>query len=116
VPLGGMQNRLAGAQVNGLRELAAAVDSWERKLVAAMAAGSEGGDASDVVHQVFANAELSQLRARKDVVVRLATHLPPKLRATYLVGASEEAQAFWVEVLAACRSRTASGRIEPAQV
>ena len=111
MPLGALTARLAGSQRTGLKELAADVDSWERRLALAVAGNAEGDDASDVVHQVFANAELSQLKKQREVVIRLATHLPPKLRATYLVGASEDAQAFWVGVLAACRSRQGSARI-----
>ncbi|ACU76396.1 AAA ATPase [Catenulispora acidiphila DSM 44928] len=111
VPLGGLTARLAGSQRTGLKELAADVDTWERRLALAVSGDAEGDDASDVVHQVFANAELSQLKKQRDVVIRLATHLPPKLRATYLVGASEDAQSFWVGVLAACRARQGSARI-----
>lgn len=105
VPLAALEQRLSGMPRTGLSDLAADAEAWERKLRAALTAGGEGTDASDVVHQIFANAELSQLRRHQDVVVRLTTHLPPKLRATYLVGASDDAQAFWVEVLAACVAR-----------
>jgi MoxR-like ATPase len=112
VPLAGLEQRLTGVPRTGLSDLASDVDAWERKLRSALASGSEGTDASDVVHQVFANAELSQLRKQLDVVVRLTTYLPPKLRATYLVGASDEAQAFWVEVLAACVRRAQGGTID----
>ncbi|WIV53221.1 hypothetical protein [Amycolatopsis nalaikhensis] len=61
-------------------------------------ASPEGGDGSDVVHRVLANAELSQLRRHRKVVARLVALLPPKLRATYLVGVSDDRQRFWVEV------------------
>jgi hypothetical protein len=44
-----------------------------------------------------------------DTVVRLVAWLPPKLRATYLVGASEDQQRFWIEVFAKmARRRQAS--------
>jgi hypothetical protein len=112
VPLATLEQRLTGVPRTGLSDLAADVEAWERKLQAALASGSEGTDASDVVHQVFANAELSQLREHVDAVVRLTAHLPPKLRATYLVGASDEAQTFWVEVLAACLRRAQGGTID----
>ncbi|GAA2066525.1 hypothetical protein GCM10009839_92900 [Catenulispora yoronensis] len=111
VPLGALTARLAGSQRTGLKELAADVGGWEERLARSLAGNAEGDDASDVVHQVFANAELSQLQKQREVVIRLAAHLPPKLRATYLVGASEEAQAFWVGILAACRARQDSARI-----
>lgn len=112
VPLASLEQRLTGVLRTGLADLVADVDKWERKLRSALAAGSEGTDASDVVHQVFANAELSQLRKQMDVVVRLTAYLPPKLRATYLVGASDDAQAFWVEVLAACMRQAQGDRVE----
>jgi MoxR-like ATPase len=112
VPLAALEQRLTGVPRTGLSDLASDVDAWERKLRSALASGSEGTDASDVVHQVFANAELSQLRKQMDVVVRLTAYLPPKLRATYLVGASDEAQTFWVEVLSACVRRAQGGTIE----
>ena len=34
-----------------------------------------------------------------DVVARLLPYLPPKLRATYLVGQSPERQRFWIGAL-----------------
>jgi hypothetical protein len=49
---------------------------------------------------VIANAELSQLKKHQAVVVRLVALLPPKLRSTYLIGASEAQQRFWIEVFA----------------
>ncbi|MER5528478.1 hypothetical protein ABT075_28515 [Streptomyces sp. NPDC002677] len=64
----------------------------------AAAHSDEGGCDSDVVHQILANAELSQLKRHRAVVVRLAALLPAKLRATYLVGASERQQPYWMEV------------------
>ena len=76
---------------------------WElraERLRRAARQSSEGGDDSDVVHQVIANAELSQLRRHRKVVARLVALLPPKLRATYLVGASDAHQRFWIEVFA----------------
>jgi hypothetical protein len=78
--------------------LAADVRGWEERLRRAAADSHEGTDDTDVVHQVLANAELSQLKRNKGVVVRLVTLLPPKLRASYLVGANAEQQRFWIEV------------------
>lgn len=98
VPLTALVDRLANRPVTGLGELARAVHSWETKL--RQAGSLEGNNDSDVVHQVIANAELSQLRRHREVVTRLVALLPPKLRATYLVGAAEDRQQFWIEVFA----------------
>ena len=98
VPLTALVDRLANRPVTGLRELAADVRGWEDRLRRAAEDSSEGANDTDVVHQVFANAELSQLKRNKAVVIRLVTLLPPKLRASYLVGAGEEQQRFWIEV------------------
>jgi MoxR-like ATPase len=98
VPLTALVDRLANRPVTGLRELAADVRAWEERLRRAAEDSDEGTNDTDVVHQVLANAELSQLKRNKGVVVRLVTLLPPKLRASYLVGASEEQQRFWIEV------------------
>jgi hypothetical protein len=100
VPLTALVDRLANRPVTGLRELAADVRAWEERLRRAAEDSDEGTNDTDVVHQVLANAELSQLKRNKGVVVRLVTLLPPKLRASYLVGASEEQQRFWIEVFA----------------
>ncbi len=54
-----------------------------------------------MVHQIIANAELSQLKKHRKVVARLVALLPPKLRSTYLVGASEKHQRFWIEIFTA---------------
>jgi MoxR-like ATPase len=99
VPLTALIDRLANRPVTGLRELAADLDAWERRLRAA-ASSLEGSNDTDVVHQIFANAELSQLKRYKAVVTRLTALLPPKLRASYLVGASDKQQKFWMEVFA----------------
>ncbi|WP_435887747.1 hypothetical protein [Streptomyces chartreusis] len=64
---------------------------------------AEGTDDTDVVHQILANAELSQLKKHRAVVARFVALLPPKLRATYLVGASERQQRFWTEVFVGLR-------------
>ncbi|HLL36034.1 MAG TPA: hypothetical protein VK545_19620 [Streptomyces sp.] len=56
-----------------------------------------------MVHQIIANAELSQLRKHREAVTRLVAWLPAKLRATYLVGASEQQQRFWTQVFMAMR-------------
>ncbi|XVQ13500.1 AAA family ATPase [Spirillospora sp. CA-255316] len=98
VPLGGLEARLASRPVTGLRELAADLDGWERRLRAAREEGPEGSDATDVVHRVLANAELSQLREHRAAAARLAPLLPPKLKATYLVGVDADRQRFWTDV------------------
>ncbi|MEV6104801.1 AAA family ATPase [Streptomyces sp. NPDC051940] len=100
VPLTSLIDRLNDRPVTGLRELAENVGAWEARLRRAAAASTEGGNDSDVVHQVLSNAELSQLKRYRKVVVRLVALLPPKLRSTYLVGAPEKAQRFWIEVFA----------------
>ncbi|MER6998153.1 AAA family ATPase [Streptomyces sp. NPDC000410] len=101
VQLTSLIDRLNNRPVTGLRELARDVDSWERRLRRAAESSSEGGDDSDVVHQVIANAELSQLRKHRKAVTRLVALLPPKLRSTYMVGASDQQQRFWIEVFGA---------------
>jgi hypothetical protein len=98
VPLTALVDRLANRPVTGLRELASDVRGWEERLRRASEDSDEGANDTDVVHQVLANAELSQLKRNKAVVARLVALLPPKLRASYLVGASEEQQRFWIEV------------------
>lgn len=100
IPLAGLRERLSGHRSIGIRELAAEADAWEARLAAATAASGEGTADSDTVHQIFANAEVSQLREHIDIVARLLRHLPPKLRATYLVGQAEDKQRFWVEAFA----------------
>ncbi|MFD8815333.1 AAA family ATPase, partial [Streptomyces sp. NPDC059627] len=62
VPLTALVDRFRGRPVTGLRELARDVDAWEARLRRAAAHSDEGGDDSDVVHQILANAELSQLK------------------------------------------------------
>ena len=98
VPLTSLIDRLNNRPVTGLRELAADLPNWERRLRAAAQESTEGADDTDVVHQIFANAELSQLRRYKSVVMKLTALLPPKLRASYLVGAADAQQKFWIEV------------------
>ncbi|MFJ3923290.1 AAA family ATPase [Streptomyces sp. NPDC090022] len=98
VSLTALIDRLEDRPVTGLRELAGQVDVWERRLRRAARGSAEGGDDSDVVHQVIANAELSQLKKHRKEVARLVALLPPKLRSTYLVGASEKHQRFWIEI------------------
>jgi hypothetical protein len=100
VPLTALVERLDNRPVTGLRELAAEVGRWEERLRRAAEGSSEGADDSDVVHQVIANAELSQLKRHRKAVARLVALLPPKLRATYLVGAPEAYQRFWVQLFA----------------
>ncbi|MCT4353383.1 AAA family ATPase [Streptomyces sp. Je 1-79] len=101
VQLTSLVDRLNNRPVTGLRELARQVDAWETRLRRAADGSSEGGDDSDVVHQIIANAELSQLKKHRKAVTRLVALLPPKLRSTYLVGAAEQHQRFWIEVFAA---------------
>ncbi|MEU9607396.1 AAA family ATPase [Streptomyces sp. NPDC048057] len=101
VQLTSLMDRLNNRPVTGLRELARQADAWETRLRRAAERSTEGGDDSDTVHQVIANAELSQLKKHRKTVVRLVALLPPKLRSTYLVGASEQHQRFWIEVFAA---------------
>ncbi|MCM1976941.1 MULTISPECIES: AAA family ATPase [unclassified Streptomyces] len=103
VPLTALVDRLNNRPVTGLRELARDVDTWEARLRRAAAASEEGANDTDVVHQILANAELSQLRKHRAVVTRLVAWLPPKLRATYLVGADPKQQRFWTEVFMAMR-------------
>ena len=93
----------AARPVTGLRELARDVDAWEERLRRAAERSGEGGDDSDAVHQILANAELSQLKKHRTVVTRLVALLPAKLRAMYLVGASEKQQRFWTEVFTGMR-------------
>ncbi|MFG2212984.1 AAA family ATPase [Streptomyces sp. NPDC048638] len=100
VSLTALIDRLSERPVTGLREVAEDIDAWEERLRKAAAETSEGTNDSDLVHQVLANAELSQLRHHQDVVARLLPLLPPKLRSTYLVGASSEVQRFWIETFA----------------
>ncbi|WP_369250677.1 hypothetical protein [Streptomyces sp. R41] len=77
-----------------------------------------------MVHQILANAELSQWKKHRKVVARLVPLLPPKLRATYLVGATYEQQRFWTEIFrlsaaprtAAARTLPRSRRVTPAEV
>jgi hypothetical protein len=102
VPLTALIDRLANRPVTGLGELARQIDRWEARL-RAESASAEGGDGGDLVHQVLANAELSQLRRHRKVVARLVALLPPKLRATYLVGVTEDRQRFWIDVFAVMR-------------
>ena len=98
VPLTALVDRFKGRPVTGLRELARDADSWEARLRRAAEHTDEGGDDSDVVHQILANAELSQLKKHRAVVARMVALLPAKLRATYLVGASAQQQRFWTDI------------------
>ncbi|WP_406254166.1 AAA family ATPase [Streptomyces chartreusis] len=103
VPLTALMDRLKGRPVTGLRELALDAAAWESRLRRAAETSAEGTDDTDVVHQILANAELSQLKKHRAVVTRFVALLPPKLRATYLVGASERQQRFWTEVFVGLR-------------
>nr|BFE37167.1 hypothetical protein GCM10010200_094180 [Actinomadura rugatobispora] len=99
VPLSGLEARLAGRSQIGLTELAGDCRRWEARLAAAAEISEEGTNDTDLVHQVFSNAEVSQLERHLDVVARLLPYLPPKLRATYMVGQSAERQRFWMAAL-----------------
>lgn len=103
VPLTALMDRLKGRPVTGLRELARDAAAWEHRLRRAAETSAEGTDDTDVVHQILANAELSQLKKHRAVVARFVALLPPKLRATYPVGASERQQRFWTEVFVGLR-------------
>ncbi|GAA2112369.1 AAA family ATPase [Actinomadura alba] len=98
VPLTALEARLASRQVTGLRELAGDVDAWVERLRQAADESPEGTDSTDIVHRVLANSELPQLREHRDAVARLAPLLPPKLKATYLIGSDADRQRFWIEV------------------
>jgi hypothetical protein len=107
VPLGALEARLARRPVTGLSELAADLDGWEDRLRAAAEEGPEGSDATDTVHRILANAELSQLREHAETAARLAPLLPPKLKATYLIGTNPERQRFWTDVFTSRMRRAA---------
>jgi len=100
VPLGALEARFAKNPATGLGDIAANLDDWIRRLAAADEESAEGTDDTDIVHQVLANAELSQLREHLDTVARLLAGLPPKLRSSYLVGQSAEKQRFWIDAFA----------------
>ena len=100
VPLSALEARLADQPRIGMNEIAKGVAEWEVRLAAASEASSEGTDDTDLVHQAFSNAEVSQLERHVEAVARLLPYLPPKLRATYLVGQTPERQKFWVAALA----------------
>ncbi|WP_344949365.1 ATP-binding protein [Actinomadura miaoliensis] len=110
VPLSALEARLADRPRIGLAELADDCPSWEARLSAAAETAEEGTNDTDLVHQVFSNAEVSQLERHLDVVARLLPYLPPKLRATYLVGQTPERQRFWIAALARMAELSASGR------
>lgn len=102
VPLSQLEARLSessGRKAIGLRELARDVAEWEARLAAACESSTEGTNDTDLVHQVFANAEVSQLKRHAEVVARLLRHMPPKLRAAHLVGQTPERQRFWIGAL-----------------
>ncbi|MEU6235999.1 AAA family ATPase [Kitasatospora sp. NPDC047058] len=103
VPLTSLLLRLEGRRVTGLQEIAREADEWVARLRRAAEGSGEGDNDTDLVHQAIANAELSQLEKHRKAVVRLVALLPPKLRSTYLVGASAEHQRYWMGVFAAMR-------------
>jgi hypothetical protein len=100
VPLGELEARLASRPVTGLSELAADPEGWAARLRAADEESSEGNDVTDTVHRVLANAELSQLKRHMEVVALMLAHLPPRLKATYLIGTAEDVQRFWIAAFA----------------
>jgi hypothetical protein len=109
VPLSGLEARLAERRQIGLSEIADDCPRWEARLSAASETAEEGTNDTDLVHQVFANAEVSQLERHLDVVARLLPYLPPKLRATYLVGQTPERQGFWITALGRMAELSVSG-------
>ncbi|GAA4995147.1 hypothetical protein GCM10023205_80260 [Yinghuangia aomiensis] len=100
VPLNALEARLADKPRTGLGDLAADLEAWEARLRAGNEVSGEGTNDTDVVHQVLANAELSQLREHIDTVARLLACLPAKLKSSYLVGQSAEKQRFWIDAFA----------------
>ncbi|MEU6584405.1 ATP-binding protein [Nocardia sp. NPDC046763] len=110
VPLSGLQARLADRPQTSLAEIAEHCPAWEARLSAAAEMSDEGTNDTDLVHQIFSNAEVSQLERHLDVVARLLAYLPPKLRATYLVGQTEQRQRFWIAALARMAVLSAAGR------
>ncbi|MFI0777594.1 ATP-binding protein [Streptomyces sp. NPDC021212] len=112
VPLSKLEARLAEAaehRVIGLREIAREADLWEARLAAASETSAEGTNDTDLVHQVLANAEVSQLERNTEVVARLLRHMPPKLRAAHMVGQSPERQRFWIGALARMTELSGTG-------
>ncbi len=112
VPLSKLEARLAERaeqRVIGLREIARDIDRWEARLAAASETSDEGTNDTDLVHQVLANAEVSQLKRNAEVVARLLRHLPPKLRAAHMVGQSPERQRFWIGALARMTELSGTG-------
>jgi hypothetical protein len=100
VPLTALEARLAERPQIGLTEVARDCDRWVARLAKASEVSSEGTDDTDRIHQIFSDAEVAQLTRHLEVVARLLRYLPPKLRATYLVGQSAERQRFWITALA----------------
>ena len=112
VPLSKLEARLAERaeqRVIGLREIARDIDRWEARLAAASETSDEGTNDTDLVHQVLANAEVSQLKRNAEVVARLLRHVPPKLRAAHMVGQSPERQRFWIGALARMKELSGAG-------
>ncbi|WP_343233672.1 ATP-binding protein [Streptomonospora sp. PA3] len=109
VPLSALEARLAERRVIGLAELAENLSAWEARLSAASETSEEGTNDTDLVHQVFSNAEVSQLERHLDVVARLLPYVPAKLRATYLVGQTAPRQNFWLTALARMGELVAAG-------
>ncbi|GGJ80617.1 hypothetical protein GCM10011583_10160 [Streptomyces camponoticapitis] len=111
VPLTALEARLVGVGEEvalGFKQLVRDIDIWEKRLAVASEVSSEGTNDTDLVHRVLANAELSQLKRHGEVVARALRHLPPKLRATYLVGQTPARQRFWVGALARMKELAAS--------
>jgi hypothetical protein len=97
VSLVDLETRLADRPMARLKEIAANIEAWEVKLRAASETADEGTSDTDQVHQALSLAEISQLWENIDAVVRLIRFLPPKLKGTFFIGASEDEQKFWIE-------------------
>lgn len=97
VPLIDLEARLAKRPMARLREIADNLEEWEARLKVASETSEEGTNDVDQVHQALALSELTQLWEHIDAVVRLVRYLPPKLKGTFFIGASEAEQKFWIE-------------------
>ena len=101
IPLRRAASAGRGHRSIGIRELAAGGRRVGGTARGGDRASSEGTADTDMVHQIFANAEVSSCEKHSGVVARLLRMLPPKLRATYLVGQAEDKQRFWIEIFTA---------------
>ena len=108
VSLVDLEARLADRPMARLKEIASNIESWEAKLKRANEVSDEGTNDTDQVHQALSLAEVSQLWDNIDAVVRLIRFLPPKLKGTFFIGASEEEQKFWIEAFGRMTGRKTS--------